>query len=305
LLLGRELGPKRDQVTLATKCGPLDDPSDSLEESLRRLQTDYVDLLQLHEVGPDFEGSLEKLDRLRREGKARAIGLCNASASQLVKAHEMVALDTYQAPYNLFDREAEQRHIPFCRKHGLDFLAYRPLASGMLTTRFASASPPTFPEGDHRRMIWWFKGQELSRRLEVIERLSKLAADQAMTLSAFSLKWVLSRPGMAVVLAGARTPEQLEENLSARDGLLDPERVSAVDEAVFQVFRPALAMEHALAEAAGWEPRERFIVEHLDGLTSCDSIAAEWSDGSEPALMGAQVRQFVDQLQAAGMVEFR
>src|SRR2546422_2934143 len=131
-LLGRALRSHRGRVAIATKVGPHDDPRASLEGSLRRLASDYVDLIQLHEALQRWEWSLEKLLKLREEGKALGIGLCNATHLQIARATELAPLVSYQGPYNLFDRDVEQRELPLSRVRGLAFLAYRPLASGLL-----------------------------------------------------------------------------------------------------------------------------------------------------------------------------
>ncbi|MGH7548742.1 MAG: aldo/keto reductase [Gemmatimonadales bacterium] len=136
-LLGRALRPYREQVTIATKVGPYHEPRRSLEASLRRLACDQVDLVQLHETLDGWEWRLEKLHALQEEGKTVAIGLCNATRRQLAHALEIAPVVTCQAPYNLFDRDVEQRELPLCRQRGLGFLAYRPLASGLLTGKYA------------------------------------------------------------------------------------------------------------------------------------------------------------------------
>src|SRR5213083_1385874 len=126
-LLGRALRSHRGRVAIATKVGPHDDPRASLEGSLRRLDSDYVDLVQLHEPLERWEWRLEKLHTLQVEGKALALGLCNATHLQLERALSIAPLATYQAPYNLFDRDVEERELPLCRDRDLAFLAYRPL----------------------------------------------------------------------------------------------------------------------------------------------------------------------------------
>jgi len=298
------LAGKRDRVVIATKVGPRDDPRESLEESLRRLNTDYVDLLQLHEVGESFERSLEELARLKEEGKALEIGLCNATHGQLSKGLEGAPLSAYQAAYNLFDREVEQRELPLCAAKGLQFLAYRPLASGMLTNKFAAGGTAPFAPDDHRRGIWWFKGEELRRRGLVLDRMKQIADEAERSVSGLALAWLLNRPGVNVVLAGARTPGQLEENLLAMHKPLTRAEAEAVDLIVSEVFRPARATAEAVRQAAGWGGREKFIVDRLDGVTPYDEIAAAWSDANGSHLMGAQVRQFVDQLAAEDLVSF-
>ena len=115
-LLGRVLRPHRERVAIATKVGPRDEPRASLEASLRRLQTDYVDLVQLHEATDRWEWRLDDLYRLQGEGKALAIGLCNATHLQLARALELVPLAAYQGPYNVFDRDVEQQRVPLANR---------------------------------------------------------------------------------------------------------------------------------------------------------------------------------------------
>ncbi len=162
ILLGRALQADRDRVAIATKVGPRDDPRRALEASLRRLATDYVDLIQLHEALEGWEGRLEQLHALQEEGKALGVGLCNATHRQLARALEIAPVVAYQGAYNLFDRDVEQRELPLCRERGIAFLAYRPLAAGLLSGKYTAL--PEFTAADHRRNIYWFKGREFERR---------------------------------------------------------------------------------------------------------------------------------------------
>ncbi len=293
-LLGRALKPHRDRVAVATKVGPHDDPRRSLEGSLRRLGSDYVDLLQLHEALQRWEWQLETLHELQEEGKARAIGLCNASHLQLHRALELAPVVSYQAAYNLFDRDVEERELPLCRERDLAFLAYRPLAAGLLTGKFAST--PEFPPGDHRAKIYWFKGREFARRRTVIERLRPLAQEAGVSLPVLALRWVLARDGVTVVLAGARNRRQVEENLAALAGPLSAGTVARVDEIVREVFRLPRVTAQTAKQAAAWGPRERFIVEHLDGAQTAEAIAAAWTDRGEQPMVAAQVKTLADQM---------
>ena len=297
-LLGRALRADRDRVVIATKVGPRDDPRASLEASLRRLRTDYVDLVQLHEATERWEWRLDELYRLQREGKTRAIGLCNATHRQLARALELVPLAAYQGPYNLFDRDVEQRELPLCRERGLAFLAYRPLASGLLAGTYGK--PPEFPAGDHRRNIYWFRGQEFERRRRVVERLRPLAERLELPLPALALAWVLAQPGVGIVLAGARNASQVDENLSGARRLT-PATLAEIDAIVADVFRPARATDAAMRQATTWGERERFIVERLDGRTAYEAIAAAWTDRGDKPMIAAQVKVFVDQLADEGI----
>jgi aryl-alcohol dehydrogenase-like predicted oxidoreductase len=299
-LLGRALAPQRDRVAIATKVGPRDDPRVSLEASLRRLGTEYVDLVQLHEALDGWEDRLAHLAALHAEGKAGAVGLCNATHLQLARALDIAPLATFQAAYNLFDRDVEQRELPRCRAAGVAFLAYRPLAAGLLTGKYDTA--PQFPPADHRRGIYWFQGAEFARRRGAIARLRPIAAAAGLPLPALALAWVLARPGVGVVLAGARDAAQVEANLAAATHPIDADTVARIDSVVAETFTPPLAGGAARREAAGWGERERFIVERLDGERTPEQIAAEWTDRGEQPMIAAQVKVFADTLEDRGWV---
>ncbi|MGH9260154.1 MAG: aldo/keto reductase [Acidimicrobiales bacterium] len=299
-LLGAALRPQRETVAIATKVGPHDDPRQSLEQSLRRLGTDHVDLIQLHETLGRWEWVLEKLHRLQDETKALAIGLCNATSQQIARAIQIAPVVSYQGAYNVFDRDVEQRDLPLCRERGLAFLAYRPLASGLLTGKYAT--PPDLAEGDHRRQIYWFKGREFERRRTVIERLRPLAQRSETSLAGLALGWVLARPGVSVVLAGARTRDQVEQNVRAGTRHLTPDTLQSIDQIVADVFRPARATPQAVALAQAWGERERFIIERLDGTTAYEVIAAQWTDRGAQPMVAAQIKVLVDGLAEQGLV---
>ena len=301
MLLGRVLRERREAIAIATKVGPRDDPRTSLEASLRRLGSEYVDLLQLHEALPGWEAQLELLHELQERGKARAIGLCNATHLQIQRATEIAPIVAYQGAYNLFDRDAEEREIRTCQQHGLGFLAYRPLASGLLSGKYSAASAPIFAPGDHRSAIYWFKGAEFARRQQVIERLRPVAQRAGLTLAALALAWVYSRPGVNIVLAGARTVEQVDQNLGGARRL-EPDIARSIDAIVADQFAPARATPTALAAAATWGERERFIVARLDGRMRYEAIAAAWTDKGDKPMIAAQVKVFVDRLAEQGLV---
>jgi len=301
ILLGQALGADRERVAIATKVGPRDDPRRALEASLRRLATDYVDLVQLHEALEGWEGRLEQLHALQEEGKAQGVGLSNATHRQLARALEIAPVVAYQGPYNLFDRDVEQRELPLCRERGIAFLAYRPLAAGLLSGKYLA--PPEFPAADHRRNIYWFKGREFERRRTAIERLAAIARRLDITLSALALGWVLGQRGVSIVLAGARTPEQVEQNLAGTRPLT-PGTFAEVDCIVAAAFPPARATDEVKRQAANWGERERFIVERLDGKTSAETIAALWTDAHAPPMVAAQVKVFCDQLAQRGLLDW-
>jgi len=300
-LLGRVLKGERERVAIATKVGPRDDPRASLEDSLRRLGTDYVDLVQLHETLERWEWQLEKLHALQLAGKALAVGLCNATHLQLERALAIAPLATYQAAYNLFDRDVAERTLPLCRERGLAFLAYRPLAAGLLTGKYAA--PPQFADGDHRRQIYWFKGKEFERRRDVIERLRPIAQREGISLIALALGWLRSQPGVSMILVGARSRAQVNEAFVPDPRPLIPDTCCAIDAIVADAFRPARATPRLGDAARTWGERERFIAARLDGTTRYEAIAAAWTDRGDQPMIAAQVKVFVDQLVEQGLAE--
>src|SRR5439155_2421032 len=166
---------------------------------------------------------------------ALGVGLCNATHRQLARAREIAPVVAYQASYNVFDRDVEQRELPLCRERQIAFLAYRPLAAGLLSGKYAAPAPPEFPAADHRRKIYWFKGKEFERRRTVVERLAAIAQRLDTPPSAVALGWVLARPGVSIVLAGARTSQQVEQNLAGTRPLA-PDTLAEVDRIVAAAF---------------------------------------------------------------------
>lgn len=300
-LLGRALQDVRDHVSLATKVGPADDPRTSLEQSMRRLRTDRVDLFQLHEISDRSEHQLEVMCELALEGKASAVGLCNATATQLRRALSVTSVKTYQGPYNLFDRDVENGELPLCRENRLGFLAYRPLASGLLTEKWVADEVPLDPS-DHRRRIYWFKGRELDRRRKVIARLATVARANGRTLPGLALGWARSRPGVTHVLMGARDERQVESNLATASPL-STEEMTAVDDVVASVFAPPRVRPDVIGAEGAWGERERFIVSRLDGSTTYEEIAAHWSARRDTPMIAAQVKVFADDLVAKDLAE--
>ncbi len=301
-LLGRALKADRDRVAIATKVGPRDDPRRSLEASLRRLATEYVDLIQLHEALPGWERQLEQLHTLQHEGKALAIGLCNATHRQLARALDLAPVVAYQGPYNVFDRDVEQRELPLCRERRIAFLAYRPLAAGLLSGKYPGPAPPEFPAGDHRRKIYWFKGREFERRRTVVERLGSIARRLDLPPSGLALAWLLAQPGVTIVLAGAATREHVDQNHSGTRPLM-PGTVEEINRIVAEAFPPRRTSDQVKGQAATWGERERFIIDRLDGKTSAETIAALWTDGNATPMVAAQVKVFCDQLAEQGLVD--
>jgi aryl-alcohol dehydrogenase-like predicted oxidoreductase len=244
-IVGRALGSRRREVVVATKFGVvLDEHGNevgvdgsrdhvlrSCEASLRRLGTDWIDLYQMHT--PDdripLEETMGALDTLLRQGKIRAIGVCNFNVAQLEAASQTVRLDSDQPPYSLFRREIENDVLPWCASQGMSVLAYGPLAHGLLTGRYEVGR--RLPEGDWRSRDPHFQGEALTHNLEVVERLRTIATSSGHTVAQLAIAWVLSRSPNLIALVGTRRPTQIEETAPAGDWRLTAEDMHLVEEA--------------------------------------------------------------------------
>lgn len=246
--IGKALKGKRSQVVLATKVrwGMGDGPNDEgvhrlhirqqVEASLRRLQTDYIDLYQIHHPDPvtPLEETLLALTDLVRQGKVLYIGSSNYPAWQLVEAQwisERRHLERFiceQPHYSLLDRSLEREVIPVCRKYGIGIIPWCPLDGGWLTGKYRRGEPP--PAGS--RAIaeeWSMASDESRRRFDAIERLIPLAQARGKSLSQFALAWLLANPAVTAPIIGPRTFEQLDDNLAALGWELSAEERAAVD----------------------------------------------------------------------------
>ncbi|MFN7145989.1 MAG: aldo/keto reductase, partial [Myxococcota bacterium] len=249
-IVGRWMKPRRDRVVLATKArfkmgeGPNDAGlgrlhlKQAVEASLRRLGTDYIDLYQVHmqDARTPIEETLDALDRLVKEGKILYAGCSNYAGYRLVESlwaadrRNVTRYDCLQAQYSLLVREPEKELLPACNAFGVGFIAWSPLASGLLSGKYRRDMPA--PEGS--RLAAW---KDTMRRLDqegkwkVVEELSRSAADLGTKPATLALAWALSKPGMTSVIIGARTVEQLADNLAADHVVVPPEILARLDAA--------------------------------------------------------------------------
>jgi aryl-alcohol dehydrogenase-like predicted oxidoreductase len=236
--LGRALGARRKMVVVATKFGMAMDEQrrgakpayvrQALEDSLRRLGSDYIDLYQLHEPDPStpIADTLGTLDELVREGKVREIGCSNFSAQQIREAlmvtHPGYArFESVQNEYSLLHREPQAEVLAECERKGLAFLPYFPLSSGLLTGKYRKGQP--IPKGT--RLSNERYGKLLSNEnLELVETLTKFAERHGRSLLELSMSWLANQPVVASVIAGATSPEQVAANAKAAEWtMLDTE----------------------------------------------------------------------------------
>ena len=244
---------QRSRVVIATKVffptgdGPNDTGLsrkhifDQIDASLRRLQTEYVDLYQTHcyDASTPLEETLRALDDLVRAGKVRYIGASNYAPAQLMRAimlsghHGWARFDCLQPEYSLLVRSTEWELLPLCRAEGLGVICWSPLAGGWLTGKYRRDVPPP-PDSRVGRGDRWDdlpEQRESERTWRIVETLREIAAARGKTPAQVALNWLLQQPGVTAPIIGARTPEQLEDNLGSVGWALTAEELSALDAA--------------------------------------------------------------------------
>ena len=248
-VLGRLLKGRRHQAVIATKVqgvmgqGPNDRGlsrahiMQAVEASLRRLQTDYIDLYQPH--WPDYDTPLEEtlraLDDLVRQGKVRYIGCSNYPAWYLCKSlwisdvRNLARFDCAQPRYNLLDRAIEEELLPLCAEEGIGVIPYNPLAGGFLTGKYRRGEPP--PEGTRfgRRKDLYVPRYWHDPNFDAVEKLVDAAQQHGKTPAQLALAWLLHNPVITAPIVGASRPSQLEETLQAVDMTLSEEELAACD----------------------------------------------------------------------------
>ena len=255
-ILGRWLRGKRDRFIVATKCfvptgpAPFDSGNsrkhilDAVEASLRRLQTDYIDLYQLHGYDPatPIDETLGALDDLVHQGKVRYLGCSNFLTYQLVRAVgrtetlRLARLDCVQPRYNLLFRQIEREMLPYCREEGIGVIPYNPIAGGLLSGKHSRADPPPestrFTLGTAGKMYqdrYWH-----DREFDTVEALSGLADEAGVSLVTLAVAWVLANQAITAPIIGASRPEQLGPSLAAAEFTIDDDLKRRLDEYTYE-----------------------------------------------------------------------
>jgi aryl-alcohol dehydrogenase-like predicted oxidoreductase len=245
-LVGRAVKDRRERVFLATKFGiklepggPGEPPRRSIdgrpeyvreacEGSLRRLGVEHIDLYYQHRVDPStpIEETVGAMGELVAEGKVRYLGLSEASAATIRRAHAVHPIAAVQSEHSLWTRDVEDEVLPTLEQLGIALVAYSPLGRGFLSGRFSS--PEELEEGDFRRYGPRFTGENLQENRKLVERVRELAADKQVTPGQLALAWVLHRGEQIVPIPGTKRVSYLEENLAAADVHLSPEEVQRI-----------------------------------------------------------------------------
>lgn len=239
-ILGQALKGRRQQVLIATKCGLIWDDQkritnnltansiyQEIDDSLRRLNTDYVDIYQLHWPDPNtpIEETMEALERIKQAGKIRHIGVSNFSVELTQRAMAAGTVVSYQGLYNLLERNADSYHnipltyrvqdeiLPFCGEHGLAFFPYSPLFQGLLTDNFKASD--NFDENDVRSANPKLSGDAFKTYFDISEKLRAFAREIGKPLNQIAINWLINQPAVTSVICGAQIIEHVEQNVGS------------------------------------------------------------------------------------------
>lgn len=244
ILLGKALLGQRHRAVIATKCGLVWDSSRpegpitrnltarsviaECEASLRRLRTDVIDICFCHWPDPEtpLAETVGALEKLRDQGKLRAIGLSNYGCEALAEARKFGTIDALQPNFNMFDRAAADDLLPYCQEYHIAVIAYGSLCKGLLTGRFRSDTRLT----DLRAKDPQFLGPRYRRNLAAVERLRQIADRQQVSLAQLALNWTVHQPGITGAVFGAKRPSQVVDDVGAVGWSLGAEQLEQIDQ---------------------------------------------------------------------------
>ena len=201
------------------------------EESLRRLQTDVIDLYQIHWPRPDedIEEGWSALVELRDEGKVRHIGVSNFDVSQMERVGEIASVETLQPPYNLLNRGVEDEILPYCRENDIGVIVYSPMRSGLLTGKMTPERVENLPADDWRRNADDFQEPRLSRNLELVGLLEEIGAEHDRSPGEIAIAWTLRHPAVTAAIVGGRRPDQVDGIIGAVDFRLSDDELGRIE----------------------------------------------------------------------------
>lgn len=243
-MIARALGSHRDEIVIATKGGihwengkqGRDGSPATLkrqcEESLRRLETDRVELLYLHAPDPSvpIAESAGALKELLDAGKTCSVGLSNASLEQLAEFATVCRLAACQPHYNMLQREIEASQLPWCLEHGVSVIVYWPLMKGLLAGKLARDH--VFDPRDGRRKYPMFQGDEWRKNQDFLDELRPIAADAGKSVAELVINWTINRTGITAALCGAKRSEQIRDNAGGMGWRLTPDQLAQIDQAL-------------------------------------------------------------------------
>ncbi len=242
-VVGKALKDRRENVFVATKCSQVWDAQGNvktfagaqsvrheIEQSLARLQTDYIDLYQIHwpDHGTPVEETWQEMVRLKQEGKARYIGVCNFGVDLLERCEAIAHVNSCQPIYNLLERDIEREILPYCQSRGIGVVAYSPMQSGLLTGSFDMKKLAA----DDWRVVHSekFREPKYSRGQKLVEFLRPFASKYGKTVGQFAVAWVLMNDGITSAIVGARRAEQVLQNIAGTGWQIEQTDMAAIEE---------------------------------------------------------------------------
>ena len=240
----KQLGSRKRPI-VATKCGRRwdaegvpygilkpDSVREEIDNSLKRLGVDVIDLYQMHWPQPDedIEGAWQVMIDAVKAGKIRHIGVCNFNVAQIKRVQAMHPVASLQPPYSMLVRGVEDELLGYCAANGIGVVGYSPMQKGILTDKFTREWVTNLAKDDHRSQLDpRFQEPELSKNLTLVEGLKPIAHNAGHTVAQLSIAWVLRRPEVTSAIVGARRPSQIEETVGAGDWTLSADEVSQVE----------------------------------------------------------------------------
>jgi aryl-alcohol dehydrogenase-like predicted oxidoreductase len=243
-IVGQAVKGMRDKPLIATKCSlrwqedrtvynslKKDSIRYEVEQSLRRLQVDVIDLYQIHwpNPEPDIEEGWGEIARIIQEGKIRYGGVSNFNIEQLQRIQPIHPVASLQPPYSMLRRGVEEGLLDYCRENQIGVVVYSPMQKGLLTGKITRQRVENFPDDDNRSGDRMFHEPQLSVNLELVDRLSQVAARRGISMPQLAVAWVLRRPEVTSAIVGGRRPDQIEETVQAGDINLSSEEISEIE----------------------------------------------------------------------------
>ncbi len=204
------------------------------EESLRRLQTDVIDLYQIHWPNPDedVEEGWGAMAELKEEGKVRHIGVSNFDVSQMERANAIAPVETLQPPYNMLNRDVEEEILPYCGENDIGVIVYSPMRSGLLTGKMTPERVQNLPSDDWRRGADDFQEPKLSRNLELVEKLREIGERHGRSPAEVAIAWTLRHPAVTAAIVGGRRPDQVDGTIGAAEFRLSEDEIEEIETAI-------------------------------------------------------------------------
>lgn len=239
--------PEADRPYVFTKCSLVwnensevdnslkaDSVKRECEDSLRRLQTDVIDLYQVHWPNPeeDIEEGWTAMAELKEEGKVRHIGVSNFDVEQMQRAESIAPVETLQPPYSMIRRDIEPEILPYCRENNIGVIVYSPMASGLLTGKMTRERVENMPSDDWRRGSEQFNDPKLSKNLELVEKLREVGYRHGKSPAEVAIAWTLRHPAVTAAIVGGRRPDQVDGTVGAAEFRLSDEETSEIEAAL-------------------------------------------------------------------------